>query len=212
MSKNITDTTALVFYEDGFAAKARMTIATGGNVGIGTITPNQQLEITKNFSLPATVGTDAYGVIYKDGNRFIHNFNYGDNGTVTTAGYNTFIGINAGNFTMGSSASETYQSSYNTAIGWNALQNNTTGYSNSAIGASALQNNTTGNYNSAIGGDALYSNTTGSNNSAIGLYALRGNTTGNYNSAIGVNAGLYLSDGTTGRETGNIVLMRILMR
>jgi hypothetical protein len=45
MSKNITDTTALVFYEDGSAASARMTIATGGNVGIGTIAPSAKLEV-----------------------------------------------------------------------------------------------------------------------------------------------------------------------
>ena len=72
-----------------------------GNVGIGTTAPNEQLEITKNFRLPATTHANPYGIIYKDGNRFIHDFNYGNNGTVTTSGYNLFIGANAGNFTMG---------------------------------------------------------------------------------------------------------------
>ena len=62
-------------------ADARMVITIAGNVGIGTIAPSQQLEITKNFSLPATSGTTPYGIIYKDGSRFIHDFNYGDNGS-----------------------------------------------------------------------------------------------------------------------------------
>ena len=43
-----------------------------GSVGIGTITPNEQLEITGNFRLPQSTATD--GVIKSDGNRFIHNF------------------------------------------------------------------------------------------------------------------------------------------
>jgi hypothetical protein len=46
MSKNITDTTALVFYEDGMATEARMTIATGGKVGIGTTSPIDTLSVT----------------------------------------------------------------------------------------------------------------------------------------------------------------------
>lgn len=176
----------LTYYNGSSETSGIKLVGPTGNVGIGTTAPNQQLEITKNFRLPATVGTDAYGVIYKNGNRFIHDFNYGNNGTVTTAGQNTFLGVNAGNFTMGSTAYSTSHSSYNTGIGVRALVNNTTGHYNSAIGMQALLSNTTGYYNSAIGGNALLSNTTGSNNSAIG-----------------VNAGLYLSDGTTGRETGN---------
>ena len=45
----------------------------GGNVGIGTTAPNEQLEITKNFRLPATTGSTV-GVIYSGANRFIHNY------------------------------------------------------------------------------------------------------------------------------------------
>ncbi|MDD5527352.1 MAG: hypothetical protein PHO56_00005, partial [Patescibacteria group bacterium] len=65
-----------------------------GNVGIGTISPSQQLEITKNFQMPNTTHANQYGIIYKNGNRFLHDFNYGDNGTVTTAGGNLFLGEN----------------------------------------------------------------------------------------------------------------------
>ena len=52
----------------------------GGNVGIGTFTPNEQLEITGNFRLPATTATT--GIIMSDGNRFIHNF---DGNTICAA-------------------------------------------------------------------------------------------------------------------------------
>jgi len=148
-----------------------------------------------NVYIPTTTGTTPYGIIYKDSDRFIHNFNYGNNGTVTTEGQNTFLGINAGNFTMGSTATQTYHASYNTGIGMNALLSNTTGYNNSAMGYAALYANTSGYSNSAIGMNALYSNTSGNSNSAMGAYALRINTTGYNNSAIGASA---LYSNTTG--------------
>lgn len=158
---------------------------TGGNVGIGTPTPNQQLEITKNFRLPSTTGITPYGIIYKGTTPFIHDFNYGNNGTVTTDGRNTFVGINAGNLTMGSTATQTYFASYNTGIGYQSLLSNTTGCQNTANGYASLYFNTTGNSNTANGYASLYSNTTGSNNTALGY-----------------NSGRYIADGTIGRSTG----------
>jgi len=44
----------------------------GGNVGIGTTSPNEQLELTGNFRLPPS--TASVGVIKSGANRFIHNF------------------------------------------------------------------------------------------------------------------------------------------
>jgi hypothetical protein len=73
----------------------------------------------------------------------------------------------------------------NTALGYRALNSNTTGEYSVAIGESALKNNTTGLSNTAIGYQALFSNTTGNNNNAIGLYALYSNTTGYENIANG---------------------------
>jgi hypothetical protein len=60
----------------------------------------------------------------------------------------------------------------NTAVGFNALQSNTTGSNNTAVGAQALQTNTTGTNNTATGAGALSSNTTGVNNTATGVAAL----------------------------------------
>jgi len=167
----------------------------GGNVGIGTTGPGQQLEITQNFKLPSTTGTTPYGIIYKGTSPFISDFNYGNNGTVTTVGYNTFVGIGAGNLTMGSTATVGNQSSYNTALGNGALHSNTTGNYNIANGGYALYSNTTGYNNIANGVYALYSNTTGNYNIANGVSALASNTTGNYNIANGVYA---LYSNTTG--------------
>jgi hypothetical protein len=79
--------------------------------------------------------------------------------------------------------------STNTAIGLNALKDNTTiGIYNTASGTYALKTNTTGGGNTASGAVALLYNTTGSNNTAIGVGTLSSNITGENNTAIGTNA------------------------
>jgi hypothetical protein len=157
----------------------------GSNVGIGTTSPNEQLEITGNLRLPATTATA--GIIKVGGDRFIHNYGY----------ENTFVGVNAGNLTMtgydntanGTSALFSNTAGYwNTANGTNALYSNTTGYANTANGGYALYSNTTGWLNTANGYQALDSNTTGSANTANGFQALYSNTTGSANTANGFQA------------------------
>ncbi len=69
MSKNIADTTALVFYEDALATQARMAIATGGNVGIGTTDPQAALDVNggirvRGSSTLPTAGEALRGTIY----------------------------------------------------------------------------------------------------------------------------------------------------
>jgi hypothetical protein len=59
----------------------------------------------------------------------------------------------------------------NTAVGYNALYNNTEGALNAANGRWALYSNTTGHHNTANGDDALWSNTTGYYNTALGYEA-----------------------------------------
>ena len=77
----------------------------------------------------------------------------------------------------------------NTAVGNGALGANTTGGSNTATGVLSLQNNTIGGGNTADGFQALALNTTGNNNTVVGGDALQLNTTGNGNVAIGALAG-----------------------
>ena len=104
--------------------------------------------------------------------------------------------------------------SSNTAVGYNILNNNTTGTTNNAIGSNALAKNTTGSYNIAVGYAALANNEKGNYNLAIGyranenrqdsltynvaIGANTGFTSGNYNVAIGTNAiGTTTSGGNT---------------
>jgi hypothetical protein len=102
------------------------------------------------------------------------------NGYYATAGVganNTFLGTNAGNFTM--------VGDLNTGIGRGALSSNTSGNFNTATGAFALQLNTTGDDNTADGEGALNKNDAGFGNTATGVLALANNTTGSFNTAAG---------------------------
>jgi hypothetical protein len=157
--------------------------------------------ITGNLSLPIS-SSASVGNITKNGVPFIHDYGYG----------NTFLGANAGNFTMTSSITGTVTGAYNTAVGGAALYQNTTGayntatglYAltsnssggfNTAMGQGALQLNTTGSFNTATGQGALVSNDTGIENTATGQGALQANTTGAHNTAIGKNALVLDADG-----------------
>ena len=164
----------------------KVRITSDGNVGIGTTSPNEQLEITGNFSLPKSTATE--GVIKSDGDRFIHNF-----GTD-----NFFSGVNAGNLTM--------TGVQNTGVGANALSSNTTGGGNTATGRDALQANTSGSTNTATGAFALSSNTTGGSNTAAGTQALLFNTTGFSNTATGRNALLSNTTGNNNTAGGSSAL------
>jgi hypothetical protein len=81
---------------------------------------------------------------------------------------------------------------YNTAVGLDALLNNTVGTGNTAIGVNALLNNTEGIRNIAVGNSALSSNSVGERNTALGDGALINNVTGIRNTAVGQNAGRFI--------------------
>jgi len=71
-----------------------------------------------------------------------------------------------------------------------------TGWDNIAVGYLALNSNTTGSYNCAVGSGALQNNTAG-NNTAVGYCALVGNTSGSYNTCIGYGTGNGSGGGST---------------
>jgi len=187
------------------------TLGTGGTFRIRTATDSfftvtqstGNVSVFRNLELGGdSLSTSTRGVITKDGRRFIHN--YSSPGDV---GENTFVGLEAGNFTTGGdgvgyNTGVGYRSlysladgGYNSAFGARSLQSNTDGYSNSAFGSFSLYSNTTGTHNSAFGSSALYSNTTGQHNCAFGNFSLLSNTTGYSNSAFGYSS---LEDNTTG--------------
>ncbi len=76
----------------------------------------------------------------------------------------------------------------NTATGYDALINDTTGSNNTADGYGALFTNNTGYFNTGTGEAALTLNTSGYYNTADGGAALFYNTTGSFNTASGAGA------------------------
>jgi hypothetical protein len=101
------------------------------------------------------------------------------------------------NTALGQSALVNNTGSGNTAVGYQALQDNTFGGTNTAIGESALNNNVNGYGNTAIGADALSSNVNLYDNTAIGAGALQNDTGGWQNTATGSNA---LNADTSGKR------------
>ncbi len=139
----------------------------------------------------ASDGITIRGAILKGLTPFIHNFGI----------HNTFIGVNAGNFTMGGGD--------NTASGFLALFSDTVGINNTASGSFALAQNTTGSNNIALGFSAGVNQTTGSFNIDIGNDGLsqEGNTIriGDGNQTRTFIAGI--RGVTTGSATGVAVLI-----
>ena len=90
-----------------------------------------------------------------------------------------------------------FQGNYLTAIGFEALKNDTWGYFNTAIGSSALFSNTYGLANTAIGSNSLFNNIGANFNTAVGTDALKANTDGISNTAIGKSTG---NVNTTGNQ------------
>ena len=101
--------------------------------------------------------------------------------TCAPADINTALGVDALD-------SATDEDAEDTAVGFDALTDNTTGLRDTAVGVSALSSNTIGDDNTAVGIDALDLNDTGSTNSALGAKALNSNQTGSGNSALGASA------------------------
>ena len=142
-----------------------------------------------HITIPSTT-SPSLGVIFKDTDRFIHNFK-----PTGAYGFNTFVGLNSGNFNM--TATTVIESSNNTGLGVETLSKLTTGYRNTASGYRSLYSNTTGYSNTASGYASLSFNTTGNNKTAVGVHSLILNTIGAENTAVG---GFSLNSNATGSE------------
>jgi hypothetical protein len=158
-----------------------MRLDTSGNLGIG-LTPTERLHVSGNIA----VNTSGQS-------RTISTF-YGAN----SDGRNMFIG--GGGVSSVGAVGLTYQGSYNTSMGVEALLANTSGYYNVAVGYRSLYSNTTGYQNTGSGYFSLYSNTDGFRNVGFGINTLVSNTTGSNNTAIGFRAG---GNPTLGNTTGS---------
>ena len=136
--------------------------------------------VSGRLQLPATTATS--GQITMDGVPFLHGH----------LGTNTFLGGDAGNFTMGGSGAD---GRYNTGIGRWAMRANISGSYNTATGVSTLTLNTYGDSNTATGAYSLDANTSGSGNTGTGTNSLSANTMGNFNTGTGSSS---LSHNTIG--------------
>lgn len=82
----------------------------------------------------------------------------------------------------------------NTAFGYSALINNSSGYSNTVTGYGAASQITTGYQNTAIGLSSVATATTAFGNTGVGYQALN-TTTGSANIGVGANAGSNITSG-----------------
>lgn len=119
-----------------------------------------------------------------------------------------------GNTALGREAlsSATGYATGNTAFGRQALRDTTEGANfsngsrNTAVGDQALSNNTTASANTASGYQALFANTTGRQNTASGFQTLSSNTTGKQNTAHGFKALLDITTGDSNTASGWLAL------
>ncbi|MCC7050566.1 MAG: hypothetical protein IT239_02145, partial [Bacteroidia bacterium] len=117
-------------------------------------------------------------------------------GKVTSDG-NSFFGYQSGNANVGY---------YNTGVGLNALNLNTTGNDNTAVGVYSLSFNSTGTDNAAIGFGSLASNVSGNANTASGSYSLYSNVAGSGATAIGKGAMYYANNAVSPFTNYNVAL------
>lgn len=155
------------------------------------------LNLLRSINLPATTSSNT-GVIFKGTFRFIHDYQAsGSNG------YNTFVGLNSGNFTLSGTGTN---ASYNTGVGRSSLASLSSGSYDAAFGTLSLANNSSGSYNSSFGSYSMNNNSTGNSNSAFGSYSLYYNSSGSSNAAFGVNALLSNTTGSSSSAFGYVSL------
>jgi hypothetical protein len=144
---------------------AQNTFPATGNVGIGTLSPAQLLDVRGNINM----GADGVLMMNLD-TVFIHQVNN-----------NLSIGIDAASkFGIGTS---------NTYVGDNAGHSNENGYYNTCIGNGSGSANVNGTENTIVGNTAGALNTSGVSNTLMGAGANSNATSGSFNTIIGHSAG-----------------------
>lgn len=195
----------------------------GGNVGVGTETPADKLEVQGNIRMV-------------DGNEAVGYIPVSDaNGKMTWTAPSAIAGINklvdadndtkiqveesadediirfdlsgTEHFLMAGPRLEVKNSGNSVFIGEGAGANDDLSFNeNVFIGRNSGNANTTGLENTAIGYDALRLSTTGTNNTAVGNSALRNSTTANFNTAMGWEAMRATTTGNNSTAVGHWAL------
>ncbi len=175
----------------GFNSTGSQNVFIGDGVGDDQTSGDGNIAIGYNLQLPslATSNQLNIGNVIKINYMALSPFVHAYSGALSSGG-NTFIGYFAGNETMNaSSVPVSHEGSKNTGMGYNALNDLTSGYGNTAMGNQALRLMQAGYNNVAMGQDALYTATGGWANMAIGRNALFSLVDGNNNVAVGKDAG-----------------------
>jgi len=169
------------------------------NISIKLVTPLESNIILRNSSGVASLEMRASG---SNTNSFLGT--YAGKNNMSGGTYNTALGYQ--------SLLQNTTGDYNTAIGNASLQKNVSGIGNTALGMYSLSSNAAGNYGTAVGYKSMYYvNDVGvawtNYNTALGYQSLRGsitsaNNTGNYNTALGSSSLLNISSGSNNTAVG----------
>jgi hypothetical protein len=172
---------------------------TTGNVGIGTTTPSNALDVNGAINASTNYYYQNTSLVYA--NISSDNWFLAGSGASNPGGTdNLAIGIGALSPTAGIG-------NQNIAIGHNAAGGSKVGSANVVVGYNAMQasNSANATNNTAIGVTALRDLLNASNNTAVGFQALLHNQTGADNIALGSQVGTALLSGSNNILIGNSI-------
>src|SRR6266536_780632 len=171
----------------------RMIIKPSGNVGIGTPTPVDKLDVAGNINTSTQYNIGGNRILSNPGTQNL--FAGVGAGQNNTGSLNAFFGKDSGlantdggsnSFFGWSSGAANTSGSFNTFSGSYAGLSNTLSVSNAFFGSFAGYHHNTGQKNSFFGGSAGYANVGGDGNTAIGYGA--GPGSGNLTNATAIGA------------------------